>query len=89
MRTHQLYLDHVRAKIKELQEFEQLLEQALTKECEDILEDENRAIFITYEKLIGSDEEIDDGAQLNNPEEIHELLEEIYAKMEVKKAPRN
>jgi hypothetical protein len=55
MRTHQLYLDQVRRKIKEFQAFERRLEQTLTREYEDISEDENHAIWLEHERIFGFD----------------------------------
>jgi hypothetical protein len=74
MRTERLYLDNVRERIKELQEFEKRLEQALTKEYEDISEDEHRSIWREHERLIGRDEEID--ADEVTPEDLR-IFDEV------------
>jgi hypothetical protein len=88
MRVEQLYLNRVRAKLKKLQALETRLERALTKEYPDILEDERGAIWAEYERLTGPSDE-DGGSELQNPEEIRKLLEPIYERMKIKKAPRN
>jgi hypothetical protein len=62
MRMEQLYLDHLRARIKELETFAQRLEQVLTKSYS---EEEGFAISQEYERL--GFEPDDEGATSRKP----------------------